>query len=174
MVKGSCNCGAVQYEVDHVIDYRQEDLIARVKEITHERGVDLTLNPISGDSVKTDLEALAPLGTVVVFGFLAGPPAGNFADDLAQQRMDRSIPTLCPLLGRAAEDAIQGVEHVVDLRRVTDGHRGSEGLVAPALVALVCVVGSRHGIGSSRGSGPLGDRALSFIVGRRVEPLDDE
>ena len=56
----------------------------RVKEITCGRGVDLTLNPIVGESLKADLEALTPFGTAVVFGFLASPPAGTFADDLAR------------------------------------------------------------------------------------------
>ncbi|MDP5218020.1 zinc-binding dehydrogenase [Ruegeria sp. 2205SS24-7] len=69
---------------DHVIDYRTEDVTARVMEITDERGVDLTLNPISGESLKSDLDVLAPLGTAVLFGFIAGPPAGGFAEDLAK------------------------------------------------------------------------------------------
>lgn len=68
---------------DHVIDYRREDVTARVKELTGGRGVDLSLNPISGETLKSDLDALAPLGTVVLFGFLAGPPAGSFGEDLA-------------------------------------------------------------------------------------------
>lgn len=69
---------------DHVIDYRREDVTARVRELTGGRGVDLSLNPISGPSLTADLEALAPLGTVILFGFLAGPPTGNFAEDLAK------------------------------------------------------------------------------------------
>ncbi|MEM7047337.1 MAG: zinc-binding dehydrogenase [Pseudomonadota bacterium] len=69
---------------NHVIDYRSEDVVARIKEITNGKGVDITLNPISGESLKNDLEVLSPLGTAVLFGFLAGPPAGNFADDLAK------------------------------------------------------------------------------------------
>ncbi|WP_170328496.1 quinone oxidoreductase family protein [Ruegeria arenilitoris] len=68
---------------NYVIDYRKEDVAARVLEITEGRGVDLSLNPISGDTLKSDLTALAPLGTVVLFGFLAGPPAGTFGKDLA-------------------------------------------------------------------------------------------
>ena len=30
------------------------------------------------------MEALAPLGTAIIFGFLSGTPEGTFADDLAQ------------------------------------------------------------------------------------------
>ncbi|WP_170421770.1 quinone oxidoreductase family protein [Ruegeria arenilitoris] len=69
---------------DHVIDYRNEDVATRVKEFTDGRGVDLSLNPISGETVNNDLEVLAPLGTVVVFGFLAGPPMGTFQEDLSR------------------------------------------------------------------------------------------
>lgn len=69
---------------DHVIDHRNEDIVARVKALTDGRGVDLTLNPVAGETLKSDLEALAPMGTAVIFGFLAGPPAGNFAEDLAR------------------------------------------------------------------------------------------
>ena len=69
---------------DHVIDYRSENVAERVKDITGGRGVDLTLNPIAGESLKADLEALAPFGTAIVFGFLAGLPTGTFADDLAR------------------------------------------------------------------------------------------
>ncbi len=70
---------------EDVIDYRSEDVTERVKEITGGRGVDLTLNPVAGESLRADLEALAPFGTAVVFGFLAGPPSGTFAEDLANQ-----------------------------------------------------------------------------------------
>jgi NADPH2:quinone reductase len=75
---------------DHVIDYRTEDVTERVMDLTEGRGVDLTLNPISGETLKSDLDALAPLGTAVLFGFLAGPPAGNFAEDLAKH-LQKSI-----------------------------------------------------------------------------------
>lgn len=69
---------------DHVIDNRTEDVTARVMQITNGRGVDLILNPISGRSLKSDLDGLAPFGTVVLFGFLAGPPEGSFAEDLSK------------------------------------------------------------------------------------------
>jgi NADPH2:quinone reductase len=86
-VIASVSTGKLDYAhaqgADHVIDYRQESVAARVKELTDGRGVDLTLNPIAGGSLKSDLEALAPLGTAVIFGFLAGPPIGNFSEDLA-------------------------------------------------------------------------------------------
>ena len=59
-------------------------MAGRVKDLTDGRGVDLTLNPIAGETLKSDLEALAPLGTAVIFGFLAGPPSGSFDPDLTK------------------------------------------------------------------------------------------
>ena len=64
---------------DYVIDYRKEDVSSRVLEITNGRGVDLTLNPVAGETLKSDMEAIAPMGTAIVFGFLAGPPVGSFS-----------------------------------------------------------------------------------------------
>jgi len=75
---------AKEQGADLVIDYRKEDVTARVMEFTDGKGVDLTLNPVAGETLKSDLEALAPLGTALIFGFLAGPPAGTFEKDLAK------------------------------------------------------------------------------------------
>ena len=67
-----------------MIDYKNEDVAKRVQEITNGKGVDLSLNPISGATVANDFDALAPLGTVILFGFLGGPPQGTFTEDLAK------------------------------------------------------------------------------------------
>lgn len=68
----------------HVVDYKSENLAERVLQITDGRGVDITLNPVAGDSLREDLNILAPLGTAILFGFLAGQPQGDFAHDLTQ------------------------------------------------------------------------------------------
>jgi NADPH2:quinone reductase len=75
---------ALKQGADHAIDYQSEDVVAKVKEITSDQGVDLSLNPISGETLKSDMESLAPFGTAVLFGFLAGPPTGTFAEDLVK------------------------------------------------------------------------------------------
>ncbi|WP_343561107.1 quinone oxidoreductase family protein [Kiloniella sp. b19] len=75
---------ARQQGADYVIDYKKENLVESVRELTGGKGVDLTLNPIAGETLKTDLELLAPLGTAVIFGFLGGMPSGSFAEDLAR------------------------------------------------------------------------------------------
>ncbi len=67
-VIGSVSTAKVSYAkeqgADYVIDYRKEDISAKVMEYTNGRGVDLTLNPISGKTLKTDLEVLTEAITV--------------------------------------------------------------------------------------------------------------
>lgn len=48
------------------------DWVTSVKEVTDGRGVDYIFNPVAGDTIVEDLEVLAPLGHVVIFGILAG------------------------------------------------------------------------------------------------------
>lgn len=46
--------------------------IEQVKALTGERGVDYIFNPVAGDTIVDDLEVLAPLGHIVIFGLLGG------------------------------------------------------------------------------------------------------
>ena len=58
----------------HVIDYRSEDVLARVREITGGRGADLVLDSVAGPHMARSFEMLRPGGTVVLFGRAAGDP----------------------------------------------------------------------------------------------------
>ena len=78
-VAGSETKSAVQaLGAQHAIDYRSEDVVARVAEITGGRGVDLILDPIGGKGFGRNFEMLAPLGMVVSYGRLDGPPDPDF------------------------------------------------------------------------------------------------
>ncbi|HVH81006.1 MAG TPA: zinc-binding dehydrogenase, partial [Stellaceae bacterium] len=58
----------------HAINYRTEDVAARVREATRGRGVDLILDPIGGKGFGRNFALLGPLGLVVSYGRLDGPP----------------------------------------------------------------------------------------------------
>ena len=58
----------------HAIGYRAEDVVARVNEITEGRGVDVILDPIGGKGFGRNFEMWAPLGMVISYGRLDGPP----------------------------------------------------------------------------------------------------
>ena len=62
------------------INYREEDFVKVVKELTDGKGVDLILDMVGGDYIQRNLSALAVEGRLVYIAFLGGPKATvNFA-----------------------------------------------------------------------------------------------
>jgi NADPH2:quinone reductase len=57
----------------HTINYRTEDFVARVKEITNGRGVDVAYDSIGKDTFPKSLDCLKPRGLWVSFGNASGP-----------------------------------------------------------------------------------------------------
>lgn len=64
---------ACQNGCDAVIDYRSEDFVARVKELTSGRGVRAVYDSVGADTFAGSLDCLAPRGTLVSFGESSGP-----------------------------------------------------------------------------------------------------
>jgi NADPH2:quinone reductase len=60
-------CGA-----DHLIDYSREDLRARLKEITADKGVDVVADPVGGPFSEAALRSTGWCGRFLVVGFAAG------------------------------------------------------------------------------------------------------
>jgi NADPH2:quinone reductase len=58
---------------DHVILYRDEDVPARVREITSGRGVDVAYDSVGGATFMGSLDSLRPRGMMVTFGNASGP-----------------------------------------------------------------------------------------------------
>jgi NADPH2:quinone reductase len=73
---------AKEQGMEHVINYKSEDVTARIKEIIGGNGVNLILNSVAGDTFGRDFELLAPLGQIIWFGMAAGPPQGNLTEQL--------------------------------------------------------------------------------------------
>lgn len=60
---------------DYPILYRQDDFVARVREITTGRGVDVVYDSVGQATFMKSLDCLRPLGTMVTFGQSSGPVA---------------------------------------------------------------------------------------------------
>jgi len=58
---------------DHVIDYRKEDFVARVKAITKGEGAHVVYDGIGKATFPASLDALRPFGHFVSFGSASGP-----------------------------------------------------------------------------------------------------
>jgi NADPH2:quinone reductase len=64
---------AKEYGAAHAIDYKREDFVARVKEITGGQGVKVVYDSIGKDTFEGSIDCLRPLGLMVVFGNASGP-----------------------------------------------------------------------------------------------------
>lgn len=64
-----------QLGAERAINYRSEDFVDVVKQLTKGRGVDLILDIVGGDYIPRDLLSLAVEGRLVVIGFMGGDTA---------------------------------------------------------------------------------------------------
>ena len=63
---------AKQYGADHLINYRSEDIRARVKVMTEGRGVDTVFDPVGGSAFDASLRAVTQRGRILIVGFASG------------------------------------------------------------------------------------------------------
>lgn len=64
---------ALRNGYDHVINYRDDDFVARVKELTGGKGVDVAYDSVGKDAFPGSLDCLRPRGMWVLFGQSSGP-----------------------------------------------------------------------------------------------------
>ena len=57
----------------HTINYRSEDFVARVKELTDGKGVPVVYDSVGKDTFDGSLDCLKPRGMMVLFGAASGP-----------------------------------------------------------------------------------------------------
>jgi len=77
---------------DGIIYYRGEDVVARVRELTGGRGVDLVLDHVGGPDFFTYLRALDKWGTVVSYNAFDGLPTQNMMEEM------RKYLDVCPAI----------------------------------------------------------------------------
>lgn len=70
---------------DHVINYREEDFVDRVREITGGKGCDVVYDSVGKDTYPGSLDCLKPLGTWASFGQSSGPITDFNLAHLAQK-----------------------------------------------------------------------------------------
>ena len=71
---GAAKCAlALEHGAAHVIDYTNEDFVARVKDITDGKGVKVVYDSIGKDTFERSLDCLRPFGLMASFGNASGP-----------------------------------------------------------------------------------------------------
>lgn len=81
---------------DHAINYRSEDFVERVKEITAGKGVAAVLDMVGGDYVPRNMKCLADDGRHVSIAIQAGPVATIPIFEIMRRRLTLTGSTLRP------------------------------------------------------------------------------
>lgn len=90
----------------HMINYRTEDFVERVKEITEGKGCDVVYDSVGQDTYPGSLDCIRPLGTWVSFGQSSGPITDFNLGLLAQKgSLFATRPTLFTYI--ATRDALE-------------------------------------------------------------------
>ena len=64
---------ALAHGASHCINYRSDDFVARVRDLTGGRGVDVVMDAVGADTFEGSLDSLKPLGMMISFGNASGP-----------------------------------------------------------------------------------------------------
>jgi putative PIG3 family NAD(P)H quinone oxidoreductase len=128
---------------DAGINHREEDFVARARELTGGGGVDLVLDVMGASYLARNLEALAPDGRLVIIGLQGGASAGIDLNLLLRRRLTviattlrgRSAGQKAEIVRRFVDDALPGfedgslrpvVDRVLPLAEAAAAHRAME------------------------------------------------
>lgn len=126
----------------HCINYRDEDWVARVRELTGGKGVDVVMDAVGADTFEGSLDCLRPLGMMISFGNASGPVPPLSLATLAQKgSLKITRPTLfthiaehetCQQMARElfakveSGDVIIHIDQRFPLDEVAEAHRALE------------------------------------------------
>lgn len=66
---------ALEHGAAECINYRKEDFVPKVRELTDGKGVDVVMDAVGADTFEGSLDSLKPLGMFISFGNASGPVA---------------------------------------------------------------------------------------------------
>jgi len=137
----------------HVINYRSEDFVARVKEITGGEGVACVYDSVGKDTFPASLDCLRPLGMFVSFGQSSGlPPPFTLAMLQQKGALYATRPTVTLYLAKRPDLEASAAELFAalndgtvkiavnqewPLREVADAHRALEARQTTGTTVLV-------------------------------------
>ncbi len=137
----------------HIIEYRREDIVARVKEIADGKGVDAVYDSVGKDTWLASLDCLKPRGMFVCFGQSSGSIEGfTLAHLAARGSLYATRPSLFAYTasradlelsaGRLFDMVASGkvkiaVNQTVPLANVADAHRMLESRATTGATVLI-------------------------------------
>ena len=81
---------------DHAVNYKTDDFVAVVKDVTGGHGIDVTLDMVGGDYTERNIAAAAEDGRIVQIATLAGPMTTFTLPRLMMKRLTLTGSTLRP------------------------------------------------------------------------------
>jgi putative PIG3 family NAD(P)H quinone oxidoreductase len=128
---------------DAGINHRQEDFVARARELTHGRGVDVILDVMGASYLARNLDALATDGRLVIIGLQGGTITDIDLNAMLRRRLSvmpttlrgRPLEQKAEIVRRFVEDALPGfadgslrpvVDRVLPLAEAAAAHRAME------------------------------------------------
>lgn len=142
------------YGADHAINYKTEDVAARVAAITGGQGVDLVLNAAGGESLNQQIAMLAPFGLAISYGkldapleasllaaldrgpgYLASPAIRFFTMHTFDERPEYRTQSMRDLIDKLATGAIKPLIHA--RLQLKDARRAHEMLEARQVIGKV-------------------------------------
>ncbi|GAA1154135.1 NAD(P)H-quinone oxidoreductase [Nesterenkonia sandarakina] len=100
---------AVELGADQVINYREEDLAARIQELTDGRGVDVIFDVVGAKYLETNLRSLATAGRLVIIGLQGGRSAELDLGLMLAKRLRIIATTLRARDAEAKAEIVQAV-----------------------------------------------------------------
>jgi len=73
---------------DDAVDYKTENVTQRVRDLTEGQGVDIIFDSFGGKGFVQHVERLAPLGMLVAYGTLDGPPSAEVIEAMRKRLRD--------------------------------------------------------------------------------------
>jgi len=141
------------YGLDHGINYRTGDVVARVRELTGGQGADLVVDPVGGRTLEGSIDAVAYRGRIVYLGQVGRDPYqprlfplllksaslhGLYYGAEVQRDPERTRPQVERLIARiAAGELTVVVDREFPLAAAADAHRYIESRAAFGRVLLI-------------------------------------
>jgi NADPH2:quinone reductase len=140
---------------DAVIDRNVEDIGTRIADLTDGEGVDFIYDSVAGPGLSNDFAMLAPMGTVVMFGYLGGDPdpdlfapmSAKFGDSIGFRLFSIHVLDKKPGIRRgamksamaalAAGEISPHIHSTMPLADAADAHRLIEGGTVTGKVVLI-------------------------------------
>ena len=92
---------ALEHGATHAINYRRDDWVGQVRDLTGGRGVDVVMDSVGRDTFDGSLDCLRPVGMMILFGAASGPvPPFNLMTLAAKGSLQITRPTLFDHIAR--------------------------------------------------------------------------